>query len=376
MLKLNPFVLSGINQRVANASTQCTGSPSSALDANATRPVFLVKAYLYISSIACLIALALNLFYIPNLLVAMLDGIALLVSVAVIVDLRLYGRVQRAIYISTINFFFLFVSLAYLTHGEGFALIWTIFFPILTISLLGHKKGLWVTLLFYAVIFVISFQGLGVWDYGHWSVRSFIRLVMVSVILTYIVYVYESFFYRANIELVCQREKEAAYLEELRLLSITDPLTGLYNRRQMNEILKQHIAVMQSPHCCSLIIFDIDNFKSINDRLGHNVGDQVLMIISGIAKENLTDAYPIARWGGEEFLILLPHLGIDDSMLIAEKLRQVIVDAYYPHDLHVTCSFGVAAYQQGTDTNEVVNQADKALYQAKNNGKNQVVRAE
>lgn len=123
MLKLNHSVFSDLNKRAAHVNAHCSGVDSATVDMNASRPVFLVNAYLYITSIACLIALALNLFYIPNQLVATLDAIALLVSVTLILDLKLNCRVQRAIYGTTANFFLLFISLAYLTQGEGFALI-------------------------------------------------------------------------------------------------------------------------------------------------------------------------------------------------------------------------------------------------------------
>jgi diguanylate cyclase (GGDEF)-like protein len=341
-------------------------------DPTMLRTLVLANALLFITSLACFGAFLYNLSY--NQWLATFDAIASLVSFFAIIDLRKNNILHRAIIIGSTNLFLFLIAFTY-TNGSGdFGLIWTIFFPIFVITLMGHKKGLLLTGLFYAIILSMAYYEIGVWDHGNWRFKGFLRLTIASFIVTYIMYVYESFVYHANLELHYTREKEAQYLEELRIISITDPLTGLYNRRRMNQVLQQQVDAVNNDHSpFSLIIFDVDDFKHINDKFGHNIGDRVLMMIAGITKDLLWQTDHVGRWGGEEFLVLLPQTDLTRALDIAEKLRQQIENAVYPHQSKVSCSFGVAQYHEGIDINSFVNQADSALYRAKNSGKNCVM---
>jgi diguanylate cyclase (GGDEF)-like protein len=161
--------------------------------------------------------------------------------------------------------------------------------------------------------------------------------------------------------------------QDLRVKATTDPLTGLYNRLKLGPMLideMQRVDRYDTP--LSLVLFDVDHFKKINDTHGHGIGDQVLVHLSRFALKLTRSNDLLARWGGEEFLILLP--GADGSMAFhaAEKLRDAIGKTAFDEVGSVTCSFGVAQYTPGETTDEFIARADAALYRAKTGGRNQV----
>jgi diguanylate cyclase (GGDEF)-like protein len=168
--------------------------------------------------------------------------------------------------------------------------------------------------------------------------------------------------------------KVNAKLEEL---ATTDFLTDLVNRRRFFEHLEAAIADSRIRQLSfSVIIFDIDFFKRINDTFGHDSGDAVLKHTALRVRELLRSSDCAARFGGEEFIILLRETPIDAAMAIAEAVRSKIADAPFDQVGPVSASFGVAAWNGHEDARALVNRADRALYTAKETGRNKVVRAE
>lgn len=156
-------------------------------------------------------------------------------------------------------------------------------------------------------------------------------------------------------------------------LSITDRLTGLYNRLKLDEVLSLHVSLAQRHQSIfSTIILDIDKFKSVNDTYGHQVGDTLLQEIAQVLKNNVRLEDIIGRWGGEEFLMVLPNTTHDGAMLLAQKLRKAIEQTAFSTVGTRTSSFGVASYIVGDDTKTIVGRADEALYRAKEGGRNRV----
>lgn len=157
-----------------------------------------------------------------------------------------------------------------------------------------------------------------------------------------------------------------------------DDLTGTLNRRTFITRTNQHIAAyakMKKP--ITLLLFDIDNFKSINDTFGHDTGDQVLVDLTSRMKEQLGADDLFARYGGDEFAIIIPGMDEEDSSLYAEKLRQAAEGAHVPDlQLSYTISLGVLTFapDERTHFEELYSTCDKALYQAKRNGRNNVSR--
>lgn len=163
---------------------------------------------------------------------------------------------------------------------------------------------------------------------------------------------------------------EKKFIEEL---SVTDHLTRLFNRLKLDEILKSEFAYAErfnSP--LSYILLDVDHFKKVNDTWGHQVGDQVLIAVAQMVRSNIREVDIAGRWGGEEFVIVSPGTDAFGAAVLAEKLRASIQGIALPPVENITCSFGVAQLRQGEDVENLIRNADKALYRAKDRGRNRV----
>jgi diguanylate cyclase (GGDEF)-like protein/PAS domain S-box-containing protein len=159
--------------------------------------------------------------------------------------------------------------------------------------------------------------------------------------------------------------------EQLYQLSITDPLTNVYNRRFFMQMLKQEIERAQrTGRSFSVIMLDLDHFKSVNDRFGHAAGDLVLKTIADAVDRRIRKTDILARWGGEEFIILLPETPVDSAANLAEELRANLSSLIMPEVGHVTASFGVAGYVPSDTVDTIVMRADHMLYEAKAAGRN------
>lgn len=165
--------------------------------------------------------------------------------------------------------------------------------------------------------------------------------------------------------------------DKLKLIASTDKLTKLLNRNKFYEITNNEIdRAKRYKRPLSVVMFDIDHFKRINDTFGHNIGDYVLKTLSKIIKENIRKQDWAFRWGGEEFIVLLPETDIDGAYIAAEKLREAVEEYIFDKVGRVTISLGVATYNEEIDKNNIesfINRVDEALYKAKESGRNKVV---
>ncbi len=161
--------------------------------------------------------------------------------------------------------------------------------------------------------------------------------------------------------------------EELKRISQTDPLTKIYNRSKFNDALEREIERIKRKYSdLSVLLFDIDFFKKINDTYGHDVGDDVLKKITALVSQNIRINDVFARWGGEEFIILLPLTDICNASLLADKLRVLISSHSMGKAGKISCSFGVSSYRMGEPIESFIKRADEGLYKSKRNGRNRV----
>ena len=178
------------------------------------------------------------------------------------------------------------------------------------------------------------------------------------------------------------RERNAAELKlaeayrKLEILSRTDPLTGLANRRALLEnINHEKFRNERSEEVFSIIICDIDDYKKINDTFGHNAGDFVLVEISNLITNSLRKQDYVGRWGGDEFLLLLPQTGEDGSRILADNIRDKVDKhdfVYRESHISLSMSFGVAEFKRSLSVHDCIKNADESLYKAKEQGKNKV----
>jgi len=172
-----------------------------------------------------------------------------------------------------------------------------------------------------------------------------------------------------EIEIFERRKVEA----ELEYQASIDPLTSILNRRKFNEVLSYEINREERYRSgLSLIICDLDRFKNVNDEFGHDGGDQALIAFTHLISNAIRKSDVFARWGGEEFVLLLPKTQLEEAMQIASKLRLITEATMIPHVGRITTSFGVSEYQSGDTGEALIKRADMALYKAKENGRNRV----
>ena len=164
-----------------------------------------------------------------------------------------------------------------------------------------------------------------------------------------------------------------AFEAEMRRLAVTDPVTGVWNRRHGEELISADLSTSHADgQPLSLLMLDVDKFKAINDTMGHQAGDLVLVEIARRLVAVCRDTDMVARWGGEEFVILLRDCALRDGMKIAEEIRATIADTPFLDAGTVTVSIGVAEATAKDDLTSWVARADEALYAAKGSGRNTV----
>jgi len=164
---------------------------------------------------------------------------------------------------------------------------------------------------------------------------------------------------------------------------LTDPLTGIYNRRFMEQRLREEVSKARRYHFkLAVLLLDLDHFKRVNDELGHQAGDQVLIEIGNLVNRELRDSDILARYGGEEFLVIAPNTAPSASKSLAERLRKRIESHSFLTDFNkarklekqITVSIGVANFgDSSNDEESLIQVADQNLYRAKHGGRNQVV---
>lgn len=169
-------------------------------------------------------------------------------------------------------------------------------------------------------------------------------------------------------------EKLELLNQALEKQSQTDALTQIFNRGFFNQQLTRAIsAAKRYKTPLSLVLFDIDHFKMINDTRGHLVGDKVLKELASLIQDNIRPSDFHARWGGEEFVILIPGVDKEKALEFSEKLRLLIEKFQFVHKQNITCSFGISSFMPPEDENTFLQRVDEALYQAKQGGRNKCI---
>ena len=171
----------------------------------------------------------------------------------------------------------------------------------------------------------------------------------------------------------CNISRVLAEKDAISKVAEKDTLTQIYNRTKFNTMLSVALRNAEIYHeSFTIILFDIDHFKQVNDTYGHNVGDQVLIQLASLVKSQLRTQDTFARWGGEEFIILSESATSDEAHILAERLRETIETFPFDKVEKITCSFGVSQYENNDIATSILKRADDALYEAKKTGRNRV----
>jgi diguanylate cyclase (GGDEF)-like protein len=222
--------------------------------------------------------------------------------------------------------------------------------------ILGARRGLVFSLAVFLVIFLM-----GIVNFSKMTEDYLISVIQFYV--AYLFYILIIYFSQFLIKLFSD-------FEDMKENALTDSLTGIANRHQIDIWLEEKVSgTTEVPN--SLLFFDIDHFKTVNDTYGHKVGDSVLKEVTGVVKENLTPNEQLGRWGGEEFIIISPQSG-KNALKLAEELRIKINGYHFKTVGRQTVSFGVTEFRSGESVDSLISRADKGLYHSKHEGRNRV----
>ena len=325
------------------------------------RRLILLNAFLLIGVFTFSTFTMMNTFVSHSYGIALLDASAAAIFAATFIDLRYSKKIRRAIFIASTALSLFMVLFVSVNQNQNFGMIWTIFVPIFVISLYGHSRGLLISAVYYLVIFSLAYDGLSDWQQTQWDTVALSRFVIASCVLVFVVFITEYAFDKLQ--------------RELNELSVTDPLTKLFNRRKIDAIITAEIAEARRYDTeLSLAILDVDDFKAINDTFGHPVGDEVLIELAELLRRRVREVDAVGRWGGEEFVIVLPKTSLEEARRSMERLRERISSHRFGTVEGLSCSFGVCnAARETLDKQHLITCADDALYEAKRAGKDRVV---
>jgi diguanylate cyclase (GGDEF)-like protein len=233
-------------------------------------------------------------------------------------------------------------------------------------------------LLWMAIVYVASYLALSNRQNSHFM---FFSLSSLTIVLLYHMIFKEGF--QLFIVVLWVRSLFALFVLVMLITRIgklhhdhatKDDLTGAYNRREVYLVLDHELKRAERyGSLFSIILFDVDHFKNINDTYGHIIGDNILKGISELTQKTIRSTDCFGRWGGEEFLLVLPGADLKEARHLAERLCEAIRQRRFETINHVTASFGVAEYWRGCDLEDILHAADQSMYQAKQDGRNRVV---
>lgn len=241
------------------------------------------------------------------------------------------------------------------SEGDPIGWLWMPVLYVLTFLILDHQSARWSSWIFLGVQIAVYLLGL----LHHHPTTAQLHYALQ--------YFVTSGIYVCVLGLYSELKKRFGLVQSQ---AETDALTGLINRRHMQTLLEQ--AVLH-PEGFSVLLLDLDHFKHINDRYGHNVGDLVLCEISRCMEHCLRQNDLLCRWGGEEFLLLLPKADLESALGVAERILTAARTSPFVHGIALTVSIGAALYEVSERPEDIVHRADVALYKAKQQGRDQIV---
>ncbi len=207
--------------------------------------------------------------------------------------------------------------------------------------------------------------------------KEYGKLLKQSVKMTHIGDSNQRKLFQAKEQIEKQKQELSIAYEKLEQIARTDPLTGLSNRRDFLERFEnERNRFERNGRPFSIVLCDIDHFKVFNDRYGHDCGDFVLVAISGILRKTVRKQDVVGRWGGEEFILLLPESPLEGGKVVADVIREKVAEGIHSfnnQELSVTMTLGVSEFSSTDNIDTCVKRADEALYKGKESGRNRVV---
>lgn len=324
------------------------------------RKVVMINTFFIIGMFAFSLFAFIHILFIYDYFIAFIDILAFCVFLYLYLDLKKNNNIVKAATVGLLMLSLFMLSFAYYNHNNSFGLIWTIFVPIFAISQFKPKTGLTISLVYYLFLFTFLFYGVLFWNETSWDITSFLRLFIASMIFTFIYFAIERSFEDVS--------------SQLKKLTNTDSLTSLFNRRKIDQMIEERFYEYERYGTnLSIAILDIDDFKILNDTYGHSIGDSVLKEFSQLFLDSSRKTDIVGRWGGEEFIIIMPNSTLEQAILNIQRFMTKLAYHEFTHVKTFTCSVGVCQANVNINTVDKLFQcADNALYNSKRNGKNQI----
>jgi len=302
-------------------------------------------------------------FVLFSLLLACATFVLLNACIAIFLD-----RLNFACNFASVCIFILLIGLAYTGGYANTALYWMFPFPIVFFILLSYKLGLLLNILLFSCIFLMI--NVAAFNQANYEPAAIIRFE-VSIVLT-VLFAFMSEFVRSR----SHRELVSINIEKQRLAN-TDQLTKLPNRHFLASLDFSATGefAQDGKFPLAVVMADIDLFKSVNDRYGHDVGDRVLCHLADFFKLHIRSSDIIIRMGGEEFMLFFVNTGVEPARAICDKLNRLLSDSPYCEAgdvIKISLSFGIAIANSGEQLSKATKDADKMLYLAKDNGRARV----
>jgi diguanylate cyclase (GGDEF)-like protein len=353
------------------------GTPPDDPIETATRKVFLIGTPVGIISLLAVWGIGLdqhnitvaNIFILP-----MLASVFLLLVVLYwrhIIQLRTFELILYGIVLSyaLVEFASIIMTITFINGSFGpIFTLWLPFVFILGFLILSTKRALLLSSLFFLAMLIL----------GAASCLHFLLYGLAFPDFTLLLQVYTaSAFYIAVLYLVSRIKEryisERVIANDLSKLAMTDSLTQVDNRRLLTQLLNEEVTRAERHYLpLSVLLFDLDRFKDVNDTFGHNTGDEVLQEVAGQLRLAIRTSDPFGRWGGDEFLVLATNTDGKQAVELAERLRDTLENYHFSTVGKVTASFGVTTYQVGDSPETLIRRADMGLYKAKSCGRNRV----
>ncbi|PYE34506.1 diguanylate cyclase (GGDEF)-like protein [Idiomarina fontislapidosi] len=323
----------------------------------------LLEVCLVIGVIALLLLAILNLFLFDALDLATLDAVGASIAASLWYLLKKRHLIELVSWLFTLMIGLLITTFLSLAAGNNNGYLWTALFPPFAFFLLGKNKGLWVTVVFFSIFTLQLYDTIFVQQAPHLTLGAFLNTIEVFVISILLYRFYEKTRTEAN---------QLLHEQSIRLdkMAKTDKLTQLFNRQYLDSTLFSLYKERRSLPI-SILLLDVDLFKRINDEYGHLFGDEVLIKLAQRLSESVRGYDVVGRWGGEEFLIIAPNTSHLDAVELAERIRKRL-NIKVNDAVTTSVSIGVSSTDRVKSPEELISQADRALYQAKSNGRNRV----
>lgn len=313
--------------------------------------------------------MAIIAFYNNNILL----GTALIIaSFIYFIGYFVYIKFKNSALSSVIVLYSLYLLMFYLVYTGGVANsgpLWIFIVAPVSLIIHGFKRGLFDISIFITIVGIIMFMPTEIIAHPAYNKEFKLRLIYSFLTVTFLSALYE-YLRQQSVKRILELTKE------YRKLAHFDPLTHLSNRRDALIILKREQArMLRTKEPLSVALCDIDHFKKVNDNYGHNAGDAVLVDLAKIFSDSIREQDCVARWGGEEFLFIFPQTSAKNAYIITDKIKQKVQEHlihYHGEKIKVTFSMGIEEIHNNQSADEVINSADKYLYQAKNSGRNQI----